>query len=305
MKFVRFETRRGRSSWGWMDPADPTLVREPVGPIATQSLQAHLTDGMDVLLAQAAAADTLGHELAELRLLAPVPTPSKFIAVGRNYRAHAAESGSQVPDEPMLFGIMPSAVNDPYGDVVLPTQSDQIDWEGELAVVIGKRARRVEQAQALNFIAGYTVINDFSARDLQRRDVQWSRAKSFDTFKPMGPCLTSVDELGLAEDLHLSVKVNGKQKQDARTSLMVFPVAVLIEYISAFCTLQPGDIIATGTPAGVGQGENPKSFLKAGDVVETEIDGIGRMVNRIVPPGTSAAANPAAEAKKEVGLARA
>ena len=126
MKFVRFETRRGRSAWGWLDSADPTLVREPVGPIATQSLQVHLTDGMEALLAQAAAADTLGHELAALRLLAPVPTPSKFIAVGRNYRAHAAESGSQVPEEPMLFGIMPSAVNDPYGDVVLPTQSDQI-----------------------------------------------------------------------------------------------------------------------------------------------------------------------------------
>jgi 2,4-diketo-3-deoxy-L-fuconate hydrolase len=290
MKFVRFRTAGGRPGWGWQDRRDAGLVREPLGALAQLSLEGHLSRGMRALLDGTTTADTTTHELAALRLEAPIAKPSKFIAVGRNYREHAAESGSQVPDQPMIFGIMPSAVTGPFDDIVLPTASTQIDWEGELGVVIGAPARNVRRADALSVIAGYTAINDVSARDLQKRDGQWTRAKSFDTFKPMGPCFVTADELGLGENLRISVKVSGRPKQDASTALMVFPVAELIEFISAFCTLLPGDIIATGTPSGVGNGEKPPSFLSAGDVVETEIEGIGRMANRVVAATAGAAA---------------
>ncbi|MBX3531606.1 MAG: fumarylacetoacetate hydrolase family protein [Rhizobiaceae bacterium] len=282
MKFVRFRTAGGRSGWGWLDRHDAGVVREPLGGPAQLTLEGHLSRGLRTLLDVAATADTTTHELATLHLHAPIAKPSKVIAVGRNYREHAAESGSQVPDQPMIFGIMPSAIIGPFDDIVLPAVSQQIDWEGELGVVIGTQARNVRRADALSVIAGYTAINDVSARDLQKRDGQWTRAKSFDTFKPMGPCFVSADELGLGENLRISVKVSGRPKQDASTALMVFPVAELIEFITAFCTLLPGDIIATGTPSGVGNGEKPPSFLKAGDLVETEIEGIGRMANRVV-----------------------
>lgn len=282
MKFVRFRTASGRPGWGWLDRHDAALVREPLGRLGTSTLEAQLARGMSAVIADTMAVDTTAHPLNELRLEAPVASPCKFIAVGRNYREHAAESGSQVPDLPMIFGILPSAIVGPFDDIELPGASVQIDWEGELGVVIGRTARNVRRADALSVIAGYTAINDVSARDLQKKDGQWTRAKSFDTFKPMGPCLVSADELGLAEDLRISVKVSGRPKQDASTALMVFPVAELIEFISAFCTLQPGDVIATGTPSGVGNGEKPPSFLRAGDVVETEIEGIGLMSNRVV-----------------------
>ncbi|MBN9035863.1 MAG: fumarylacetoacetate hydrolase family protein [Rhizobiales bacterium] len=287
MRLVRFETARGRQSWGWLSPTDPGTVLEPVGPVAARPFEESLGD-IAGLVAALGKVDTLTHDLAALKLLAPIARPSKIIAVGRNYRAHAAEGGNQVPEEPIVFGIMPSAITGPYEPVELPGISDQVDWEGELGVVIGRTARRVPRARAIDHIAGYVVLNDISCRDLQRKDGQWTRAKSFDSFKPMGPCMTTVDELGLAESLAISVKVNGVQKQQATTDQMVFPVAELIEFISAFCTLMPGDVIATGTPSGVGMGGKPPRYLDAGDTVETEIEGIGRLFNRIV--ATSAAA---------------
>ena len=299
MKLVRFKTRSGRISWGWLDPAESGLVHEPLGGLTAAPIEHHLASGVAELVANARSADRATHELATLRLLAPLARPAKFMAIGRNYRAHAAELGNQAPEQPMVFGIMPSAISGPFDDIALPAASTQIDWEGELGVVIGRTARNVGRGSAIDYIAGYTAINDISARDLQKKDVQWTRAKSFDTFKPMGPCLTTVDELGLAGDLGISVKVNGRQKQDASTALMIFAVAELIEFISAFCTLQPGDIIATGTPSGVGMGENPVSFLKHGDVVETEIEGIGRMANRAVAAGAVEIAS------EEASLARA
>jgi 2-keto-4-pentenoate hydratase/2-oxohepta-3-ene-1,7-dioic acid hydratase in catechol pathway len=281
MRLVRFETARHRQSWGWLSPSDPNLVLEPVGAISTRPFEEQLDD-IGGIVAALGKADTLTHDLSALKLLAPIVRPSKIIAVGRNYRAHAAEGGNDVPAEPMLFGILPSAITGPYESVELPAISGQVDWEGELAVVIGRRAHRVSRAMAIDHIAGYVALNDFSARDLQRKDGQWTRAKSFDTFKPMGPCMTTVDELGLGEALTISVKVNGIVKQQSTTDLMVFPVAELIEFISAFCTLLPGDIISTGTPSGVGMGEKPPRYLNAGDTVETEIEGIGRLFNRIV-----------------------
>ena len=292
MRLVRFETERGRRSWGWISAADAKIVLEPVGSVAMRPFEEQLSGDMKAFVAALEAVDTAKHELAALKLLSPIASPSKIIAVGRNYRAHAAEGGNEVPQEPMLFCIMPSAITGPCEPVELPTISAQVDWEGELGVVIGRKARNVARERAVEHVAGYIALNDISARDVQRRDGQWSRAKSFDTFKPMGPCMTTVDELGLAEKLAISVKVNGVQKQQATTDLMVFPVAVLIEFISAFCTLMPGDIIATGTPSGVGMGERPMTFLKAGDTVETEVEGIGRLVNRIVAAGALAEKEP-------------
>jgi 2-keto-4-pentenoate hydratase/2-oxohepta-3-ene-1,7-dioic acid hydratase in catechol pathway len=288
MRLVRFETAKQRQTWGWLSPTDPNTVLEPVDAIATHPFEEQLGD-IGGLVAALGKADTLAHDLGKLRLLAPIGRPSKIIAVGRNYRAHAAEGGNDVPAEPMLFGILPSAITGPYDNVELPAISNQIDWEGELGVVIGRTAARVPRARALDHIAGYVALNDFSARDLQRKDGQWTRAKSFDTFKPMGPCMTTVDELGLGESLAISVKVNGVVKQQSSTDLMVFPVAELIEFISAFCTLLPGDIISTGTPSGVGMGEKPPRYLNTGETVETEIEGIGRLFNRIVASAALAA----------------
>ncbi|MGD9891864.1 MAG: fumarylacetoacetate hydrolase family protein [Dehalococcoidia bacterium] len=291
MRLVRFETARGRLSWGWLPPADPNTILEPLGAIASRPFEERLDD-IHGLIAALAEVDTLAHDLGAVTLLSPIGRPSKIIAVGRNYRAHAAEGGNQVPEEPMLFGIMPSSITGPYAPVELPAISNQIDWEGELGVVIGRTARRVPRSAAIHHIAGYVALNDVSARDLQRKDGQWSRAKSFDTFKPMGPCMTTVDELGLAESLAISVKVNGVQKQQATTDLMVFPVAELIEFISDFCTLLPGDIIATGTPSGAGMGEKPPRYLNAGDILETEVEGIGRLRNQIVPAGAAVTKEP-------------
>lgn len=282
MKFVRFRTTPGRTSWGWIDADEGAVVREPLGDLARRELLDIIADDPLGTERRCANAETHRHALDSLRLLAPVPMPGKIIAVGRNYAAHADELGNAVPEKPMLFGILPSAITGPYDDIELTPLSTQIDWEGELGVVIGRVARGVSRADALSAIAGYVVINDVSARDLQKSDQQWTRAKSFDTFKPMGPCLVTASELGLARDLRLSVKINGVEKQSSSTAMMVNRVDDLIEYISAFCTLNPGDVIATGTPSGVGMAANPQTFLNAGDVVETEIEGIGRMVNRTV-----------------------
>lgn len=285
MKFVRFRTGSGRASWGWIDGADEAIVREPLGAMASDGLQSILSQDPAQIDRLCAAADTHEHCMDTLHLLAPVALPSKIIAVGRNYAEHASELGNAVPEAPMLFGILPSAITGPFDDIQLPPHSDQIDWEGELGVVIGRTAHGVARADALSVIAGYVVVNDISARDLQKKDQQWTRAKSFDSFKPMGPCLVTAAELGLADDLRLSVRVNGVQKQNSTTAMMVHKVDDLIEYISSFCTLNPGDVIATGTPSGVGNAANPQTFLRAGDVVETEIEGIGRMINRTVAGG--------------------
>jgi 2-keto-4-pentenoate hydratase/2-oxohepta-3-ene-1,7-dioic acid hydratase in catechol pathway len=282
MKIARFQTSGGRIGWGWVDPDNAQIVREALGPLANVFPDDLIRQDIGEVVAQLQAAEFHAHALPDLKLLAPIAKPAKLIAVGRNYRQHAAEGGNPVPEAPMLFGIMPSAITGPFDEIEMPADTGELDWEGELGVVIGRTARHVSRADALSVIAGYVGVNDISARDMQRKDVQWMRAKSFDTFKPMGPYLTTVDEMGLATDTRISVRVSGVQKQNESTAMMVFPVDFLIEYITAFCTLEAGDIIATGTPSGVGMGERPQSFLKPGDLIETEIAGIGRMANRTV-----------------------
>lgn len=217
-------------------------------------------------------------------LVAPVPRPGKIICVGLNYRDHAAEAGKPVPTEPVLFAKFANSVVGPYADVELPAATGEVDWEAELAAVIGRTARRVSVEDALDHVAGYTCVNDLSARDLQRRGGQWTRGKAVDGFLPMGPWLVTSDEVGDPQRLAIRCRVDGDVVQDSCTSQMVFGVAELVSTISQTLTLEPGDVIATGTPPGVGMAMHPPRFLGHGDVVEVEIERLGRLVTRTVRP---------------------
>lgn len=208
--------------------------------------------------------------LDEVQLLAPV-LPGKVLAVGRNYAAHAAEFNNPPPPEPLLFLKPPSAVIGPGESIVLPALSQQVDYEAELAVVIGRRCRRVRREEALSYVLGYTCANDVTARDLQRRDGQWARAKGFDTFCPLGPWIVTDLE---PTSLEVIGRVNGEVRQRGHTRDLLFPIPVLIEYAAAVMTLEPGDVILTGTPSGVGP-------LHAGDTVEVEVPGLGVLRNPV------------------------
>jgi 2-keto-4-pentenoate hydratase/2-oxohepta-3-ene-1,7-dioic acid hydratase in catechol pathway len=222
-----------------------------------------------------------GLPLAEVELLAPVPRPGKIVAVGLNYRSHAAEQGREPPDSPVIFAKYSSAVIPSGADITWDTALTQsVDYEAELAAVIGRPARRVTEAQALDYVAGYTCLNDVSARDLQYADKQFTRAKSLDTFAPMGPALVTADEVGDPQALTIRCLVNGEVRQDSTTADMVFSVAALVSFCSQAFTLEPGDVIATGTPAGVGWFRDPKVMLADGDEVVVEIERVGRLVNR-------------------------
>ncbi len=221
-----------------------------------------------------------GHSLADADLLAPLPRPGKIVAIGRNYREHAAEEGVEPPPAPLIFAKWPSSVIGPGAEVRWdPALSAQVDYEAELAVVIGRTARRVPVERALDHVLGYTCLNDVSARDIQFGDGQWVRGKSLDTFCPMGPALVTADEIGDPQDLAICCTVGEERVQDARTSAMYFGVAEIISYCSASFTLEPGDVIATGTPGGVGVFRDPPRFLSDGDRVTVEIERIGRLQN--------------------------
>jgi 2-keto-4-pentenoate hydratase/2-oxohepta-3-ene-1,7-dioic acid hydratase in catechol pathway len=220
--------------------------------------------------------------MTSIRLGPPVPDPDKIICLGLNYREHAAESGMQLPESPILFAKFRNALVGPEDDVVLPRQSAAVDFEGELAVVIGTRCKNVPEADALTCVAGYMVMNDVSARDLQLKTSQWLPGKAIDTFAPTGPGITPAWEIPDPQDLLLTTRVNGEVVQQASTAEMIFSVAGAIEWISSLMTLEPGDIIATGTPAGVGATRKPPLWLSEGDLVEVEIDRIGAIRNKFV-----------------------
>ncbi len=254
MRFARYEYE-GRVRNGLVDPEGGT-VREIAG------------DPFDRVEATGAA-----RRLEEVRLLAPV-VPGKIVAVGLNYKDHAREMGKKIPEEPLLFLKATSALNDPGGEIVYPPQSRRVDYEAELAVVIGRKAKDVKEKDAAAHILGFTCINDVTARDLQVKDVQYTRAKGFDTFAPLGPWIvTDFDPT----EASVRCLVNGEVRQDGDTREMGASVYRLVEFISSVMTLFPGDVIATGTPPGVGP-------LRVGDVVTVEVGGIGALTNRVVAP---------------------
>lgn len=214
----------------------------------------------------------------------PIARPGKVIAVGLNYRDHAAETGQELPTSPMLFAKWPTCLIGHGEAIVLPTLSDKVDFEAELGVVIGRGGRGIGVDDALDHVAGYVCANDVSARDLQRADKQYSRAKSLDTFGPVGPRLVPAAEIPDPQALRIRAILNGQVMQDSSTAGMVFGVRELIAFISEGITLEPGDLIVTGTPAGVGFARDPRVFLQPGDTITVEIEGIGELTNPVVAP---------------------
>ena len=218
-------------------------------------------------------------ELGAVKILPPLQ-PGKILAIGRNYAEHARELDNEVPQEPLVFAVMPSAVIG-HGETIAWEReiTQQVDWEGELAVIIGKTARKVGEADALDFVFGYTIANDVSARDLQTRDKQWTRAKGMDTFCPLGPCVVTADDIPDPHALQIVTSVDGVKKQNGSTADMIFNVRRLIAHLSRAFTLNPGDIILTGTPSGVGKAQKPPQFLTTGSCVSISITGLGTLTN--------------------------
>jgi 2-keto-4-pentenoate hydratase/2-oxohepta-3-ene-1,7-dioic acid hydratase in catechol pathway len=287
MKLISYRTpgafagEPGRSDRLGVLVGDIAVPAETLGdgmPGTMAELLAGLPESIDRLRS---AEPSDGIPLASVELLAPIPRPGKIVAIGLNYRSHAAEGGRAAPTEPVIFAKFNTAVVADGADIIWDARlTQQVDYEAELAAVIGRTARNVSVESALDYVAGYTCLNDVSARDLQAADRQFTRAKSLDTFCPMGPALVTADEVGDPQSLSIRSIVNGEVRQDASTSDMVFGVAELVAFCSRAFTLEPGDVIATGTPAGVGLYRKPPQFLTDGDEVVIEIEKVGRLVNR-------------------------
>ena len=231
-------------------------------------------------IAHAPAAAT--HSLAAVTLKAPILRPGKIICIGLNYRDHAAEAGQQVPDYPSVFAKFGNAVIGSGEPIILPQVSREVDYEAELGVVIGRRAKAVPEAEALSYVGGYLCFNDVSARDYQRKTTQWVIGKTFDTFAPMGPALVTADEVPDPQNLDIRLRIGDEVLQSSNTRNLIFSVARLVAELSAVMTLEPGDVIATGTPSGVGFASKPPRFLRPGDVVRVEIEKVGALENPVV-----------------------
>lgn len=221
------------------------------------------------------------HPTSDVKLEAPVLNPGKMICVGHNYREHILEMGRGLPPVPVVFAKFSNTIIGPQDDIPFFPISEQLDYEAEFAFVIGKRARNISQDQALDYVAGYTIVNDVTYRDLQRRTLQWLQGKTVEGTAPMGPWLVTSDELDDPTGLEVVLTVNGEERQRSNTKNLVFTVAYLVEFLSNLMTLEPGDVILTGTPGGVGVARDPQVFLKDGDVVRIEIDRIGALENRV------------------------
>lgn len=220
--------------------------------------------------------------LSSVRLRAPIPTPRKLICVGLNYRDHAEETGSEIPNVPTIFNKFATAVIGPGDEIVLPKVSNSPDYEAEFAFVIGKGGRRIAADSWRNHIFGYTIVNDVSARDYQRATTQWLMGKTFDTFAPVGPWIVTADEIKDPHALDISMTINGEVLQSSNTSNLIFKIPDLVSYLSSVFTLEPGDIVSTGTPAGVGAARKPPRFLRAGDECVVKIAGIGELRNPVI-----------------------
>lgn len=227
-------------------------------------------------------ADT-GLPLEQVRLGPPVANPRKIVCTGLNYVDHAKEVGAPIPETPVFFPKYDNSLAGPVDPIVPPRDTNEVDYEGELAVVIGERGRYIEEADALSHLAGAMVFNDVSARDLQLATPTWTGGKAVDTFGPCGPCLVTLDEIDDIQSLYVRTWVDGRLVQDGHTSQMIFSVAYLVSFLSRIMTLEPGDIIITGTPAGVGKSFSPPLYLQEGNVVEVEIEGLGRLKNPVAP----------------------
>jgi 2-keto-4-pentenoate hydratase/2-oxohepta-3-ene-1,7-dioic acid hydratase in catechol pathway len=271
-------------------PDDPEAVVELSEPADMRSLIEAGEDGLAAAKAALTSSRATVHRLSDLDLLAPLPEPrGNVIAIGRNYQKHAEETAfmdGREPSPPTVFTKAITSITDPFADILIdPSISDKIDWEVELAVVIGKRGANIKRGDAREFVFGYMVLNDVSARDIQSDwGGQYFKGKSLDRSSPAGPWIVTSDEISEPQSLNLLLRVNGIVKQDGNTSDMIYPVDALIEWVSKGMTLLPGAIISTGTPDGVGFARTPPEFLKPGDVMETEVEGIGTLRNRIVSP---------------------
>ena len=289
MKLVTYKPRGASAQLGAIVDGKVINLAEASGGALPNDMRAFLALGDDGLklakkVATKKVAASHGVALGDVKLMAPITNPKKVVAIGLNYLDHIKESNAQVPKLPIMFTKYTTSIVGP-GDEVRwdPALTAKVDWEVELAVVIGKAAYRVSEADALNYVAGYTACNDVSARDLQtERGDQWIRGKSLDTFCPLGPCIVTKDEIADPHNLKLKTIVNGKVMQDSNTSQLLFKLPYLIHYLSQAFTLLPGDVIITGTPPGVGMGMKPPVFLKDGDVMTVEVEGIGELTNPCV-----------------------
>lgn len=282
MKLVTAATADGPRACVWfqdryvdLHAADSSL------PTSMRELLAMGREGLARAAAAAANPRALSHDPGTTRLLAPVPDPRKVLCLGLNYRDHAIESNMPIPEEPVLFGKFPNAVIGPESPVLIPAESSRVDYEAELVIVVGAPARRVSRERAMEHVAGFAVGHDVSARDwqLEKPGKQWIAGKTFDTFAPVGPALVTSDEIPDPHALRIALRLNGRTMQDSNTSQMIFKTDEIVSYLSRIMTLEPGDLIFTGTPPGVGMSRTPPVWLKDGDVVEVEIEGLGTLRN--------------------------
>jgi 2-keto-4-pentenoate hydratase/2-oxohepta-3-ene-1,7-dioic acid hydratase in catechol pathway len=308
MRLVTYTTEWGTRAGiavgaGAVDAAAAAHAAGFAGDDATwRSNRRILECGTDVRRRLGEAAEQLAAEgdsvrpLEELELAPPIVDPEKIVCLGLNYRDHAEESGLDLPVAPMLFAKYRNSLTGPTSPIVLPASSAVVDYEAELAVVIGRTCKDVAESDALDHVAGAMVLNDVSARDLQHRTSQWMAGKAIDTFAPCGPALVTMDEIADLQDLTIEARVNGRTVQQATTGLMIFSVAETVAYLSTLMTLVPGDIVATGTPAGVGVSRDPQVLLGDGDVVEVEIEGLGTISNPVRAAHAPASSIPSATA---------
>ncbi|TDI14341.1 MAG: FAA hydrolase family protein [Acidobacteria bacterium] len=280
MRLVSFgEPGREQAGVVREDRVIPLHALDPAWVGGLKSLLSHLC--LEELRERLSATQVPGVPLSEVRLRPPVPDAGKVICVGLNYVDHAEEQGRTLPETPLLFAKASSALTGPHDDVVIPQGITHVDYEAELACVVGKGGRDIPQEQALEHVAGYMVLNDVSARKLQSSERQWFRAKSMDTFAPCGPALITTDEIPDPHALDISLELNGEVRQSSNTRNLHFRVDYLLAYLSRTMTLEPGDILSTGTPGGVGIYSDPPVFLKDGDEMVTRIQGLGELRNRV------------------------
>lgn len=288
MRFVQFE-RGGDRRVGVEIRDGGDIVDLCAGDSSIPSdMRSFIEGGQKTLLAAKSVIDRGGSIIPRdsVKIVAPIYNPDKVLCVGMNYKDHCEEQNAPVPIEPVIFNKFPSSIIGPTEDLQYPEETQKLDWEVELTIVIGKDAKRVQESDAMNYVFGYTVAHDVSARDWQlepgKNGGQWLIGKAMDGFCPLGPAIVMKEDINDPHNLGLRCRVNGVTKQDSNTNQLVHKTAAMVTFISRFMTLRPGDVILTGTPPGVGVFRKPPEYLKRGDVVECEIDGIGKVVNKIV-----------------------